>query len=210
MYKVDSPLGMFSRHPLSTLATVSATLPVVLSSRPSGTTTEGGHLLDNKSVWCEKMDWFNFPCVQIYSPGFKAKYLIWVAVRESSLNLHSLLLLQLPRLPLTIRRMVSRAVEDWLSVAGATGLSADGGSRLPFWGGKRWRQKLQSVSLDHPSPQWLSDHPQIQSGWLKRVEISALIRSEMALSIKFVRVRVTHWIFYNNVSQIPSPTSCRH
>lgn len=48
-------------------------------------------------------------------------------------NSHSLLLLQLPRLPLTIRRMVSRAVEDWLfSVAGATGFSADGGSGLPF------------------------------------------------------------------------------
>ena len=31
---VGSPLGMFSMHPLKTLATVSATLPVVLSSRP--------------------------------------------------------------------------------------------------------------------------------------------------------------------------------
>lgn len=56
-----------------------------------------------------------------------------VCVCETRLvNLHSLLLLQLPRLPLTIRRMVSRVVGDWLSVAGATGLSADGGSRLPF------------------------------------------------------------------------------
>lgn len=36
--QVDSPLGMLSRHPLSTLATVSATLPVVLSSRPLGMT----------------------------------------------------------------------------------------------------------------------------------------------------------------------------
>lgn len=47
-------------------------------------------------------------------------------------DLHSLLLLQLPRLPLTISRMVSRVAGDWLSVAKAMGLSADGGSRLPF------------------------------------------------------------------------------
>lgn len=51
---------------------------------------------------------------------------------SNEVNSHSLLLLQLPRLPLTIRRMVSRADGDWLSVAGATGLSADGGSGFPF------------------------------------------------------------------------------
>lgn len=42
-HQVNSPLGILSRHPLNTLATVSATLPVVLSSRPLGTTTAGGH-----------------------------------------------------------------------------------------------------------------------------------------------------------------------
>lgn len=42
-HQVNSPLGILSRHPLNTLATVSATVPVVLSSRPLGTTTAGGH-----------------------------------------------------------------------------------------------------------------------------------------------------------------------
>lgn len=41
---------MFSRHPLSTLATVSATLPVVLSSRPLGDTTSGHYLPDTRST----------------------------------------------------------------------------------------------------------------------------------------------------------------
>lgn len=40
---------MFSRHPLSTLATVSATLPVVLSSRPSGETHAGDYWRDTES-----------------------------------------------------------------------------------------------------------------------------------------------------------------
>lgn len=112
---------MFSKHPRSTLATVSATLPVVLSSRPLGKTTAGGHSLDTESARCTNDRTARF--------SQKVKHL---AVRATS-HLHSLLLLQLPRLPLTIRRMVSRAVEDWLfSVAGETGFSADGGSGLPF------------------------------------------------------------------------------
>lgn len=64
------------------------------------------------------------------------RYMIWTLSSSIKVNSHSLLLLQLPRLPLTIRRMVSRDDGGWFSVAGATGFSTDGGSGLPFLGRK--------------------------------------------------------------------------
>lgn len=150
LHNSHSPLGILSKQPLNTLATVSATLPVVLSSKPSETTTEGGFRFE-----------FHFFTITQHQPRFCTTTLF---------NLHSLLLLQLPRLPLTIRRMVSCDVGGWLSVAKATGLPADGGSRLPFW--KRW-EGVTTGRLDHLFWLWLSGHPQIPSSWLRRLKISA-------------------------------------
>lgn len=173
--QVDSPFGMLSRHPLSTLATVSATLPVVLSSRPLGMTVAGLSLA-----------WYHIH--EICSHNFKVFCILSVGICDhvwKEGNLHSLLLLQLPRLPLTIRRMVSRD-GDWLSVARATGLSADGGSRLPFLGGKQWRKESECASLGHLFLLWLIGHPHIlPSAWLQISEISAVLCSETALIIKF-------------------------
>lgn len=108
-------------------------------------------------------------------------------------NLHSLLLLQLPRLPLTIRRMVSRD-GDWLSVARATGLSADGGSRLPFLGGKRWRQESECTSLDHLFLLWLIGHPHILK-CLASHKRCTLFWNCTYYKVSY-RIWVTHWTLW--------------
>lgn len=106
--------------------------------------------------WCKKWT----PPLQTNNlriPG----YMIWKQSSSIKVNSHSLLLLQLPRLPLTIRRMVSRDDGDWVSVARATGLSTDGGSGFPFLGRKWWRQELKSVGFRSSLPtmtQWAPTH----------------------------------------------------
>lgn len=137
---------------------------------------------------------------EICSHNFKVFCILSVGICDHCVwkegNLHSLLLLQLPRLPLTIRRMVSRD-GDWLSVARATGLSADGGSRLPFLGGKRWRQESECVSLDHLFLLWLICHPHIlkclaSNKWNK---CCTLFWNCTYNKVSY-RIWVTHWILW--------------